>query len=94
MACQGRSEEKEIHPRTIFNHRANPSIPLVLRQGENVGLGGRGWTERQRRKPRGFGLRPPTPATLKLSFYKSLVTSELRSRRLPAGQADEFAVGR
>ena len=26
-------------------------------------VGGRGWTERQRSKPRGFGLRPPTPAT-------------------------------
>ena len=37
------------------------------------GLGGRGWTERKRRKPRGFGLRPPTPATRHSKFDKALV---------------------
>ncbi len=36
---------------------------LVFCQILIFGLGGRGWTERKRRKPRGFGLRPPTPAT-------------------------------
>ncbi len=34
------------------------SVTLVVRLSINVSLGGRGWTERQRGKPRGFGLTP------------------------------------
>ncbi len=37
-------------------------------------LGGRGWTERKRRKPRGFGLRPPAPATRHSKFDKALAS--------------------
>jgi len=33
--------------------------------------GGRGWSERSRTKPRGFGLRPPTPPTPRLSCGKA-----------------------
>ncbi len=40
-------------------------------------LGGRGWTERKRRKPRGFGLRPPAPATPHSKFDKALVVDFL-----------------
>ena len=47
--------------------------------GEVQRQGGRGWTERERRKPRGFGPCPPTPATrplsdvLGLSFQTALI---------------------
>ena len=38
---------------------------VVVRLSNNVGLGGRGWTERQRGKPRGFGLAPSNPDSMK-----------------------------
>ncbi len=39
--------------------QAKPDLLVCL--SINVRLGGRGWTERQRGKPRGFGLAPSNP---------------------------------
>ena len=45
---------------------------LLWRQTSMDRLGGRGWTERKRRNPRGFRLRPPAPATRQSKFDKVL----------------------
>ena len=39
---------------------------------QELGLGGRGWTERSEGSPGVSGYRPPTPATLNLRFDKPL----------------------
>ena len=51
----------------------------MVRQAQELGLGGRGWTERSEGSPGVSGDRPPTPATPKIELDAPLFHSKPKS---------------